>query len=248
VSFRVETERGSFEVDFWWGSEGDVGVEVTQNPDDDDHTHLNQWDVASREDFVQVLVEQLGATTEQAEAMAEQEWEAGYSWARESYEGSLAAEWKREAKLPRLSWQQALADLSIRLANILNTVTPEEVALAATPRGGITIVAGEAAEKGVEVLPAWPPESFALAVLKELQEAVVERVGAQGWPSSDPTAPSAKQPSAGPPEPGVEVVEGELRCWYGSRDQPALALPAIPLRRKEPLTRKLRHLLRARRR
>lgn len=97
---------------FWWGTDGRVGVEATQNPDAADHTHLDQWALTTREGFARVLVEELGATTQQAEAIAEKEWEAGYTWARESYEGSLAAQWKREGKPPRLSLHQAHDDSS----------------------------------------------------------------------------------------------------------------------------------------
>ena len=47
-----------------------------------------------------MLVEELGATTQQAEAVAHKEWEAGYLWAEESYQGSQAAQWKREGSRP----------------------------------------------------------------------------------------------------------------------------------------------------
>lgn len=110
----------------------------------------------------------------------------------------------------------------------MNRVVPDDVALAATHYGAITIVAGEG-DGGSEV-PAEPPvDAFARHVLETLQDDVIEAVTKTGWPPSDPARPDDPQRAADLPTPHAEVVGDELHCWYGSGISPALRIPPIPL-------------------
>jgi hypothetical protein len=127
--------------------------------------------------------------------------------------------------------------LARALARAVNEVVPEDVAVAAMPDGGIKIVAGEGVG-WTEVQPyGWwddeparsPVEGFARAVLREVQNDTIEFSVRGGWPPADPARPDAPQRARDLPEPHAEVVDGELRCWFGRRDSPALVLPPIRL-------------------
>jgi hypothetical protein len=117
---------------------------------------------------------------------------------------------------------------SEKLAAQLNRVVPDDVALAAIPGGSIKIVAGAEREGWVEVQWSWPqepPEAFALTVLANLQEQIFEEAAhGLAWPS-----PEAYSPTRLLPEPHTEVVQGAVVCWFGSRENPDLLLPPIPL-------------------
>ena len=119
--------------------------------------------------------------------------------------------------------------LAEKLAASLNRVVPDDVALAALPRGAIRIIAGHG--PGYVEVDQWDPEPepFAHEVLACLQDEVIENVTRTGWPPSDPEKPDARQHAGALPAPHAQVVEGQLLCWYGSRNNPALALPPISL-------------------
>jgi hypothetical protein len=124
-------------------------------------------------------------------------------------------------------------EVARRLARALNDVVPDDVALAALPGPAIKIVAGEGGGWTEVRAIDWsdmdwsgvrgrsPVEVFADAVLRQVQDEVIEFSVRGGWPSADPDHPGAPQRSVDLPEPHAEIAGGELRCWYGSRVKPA---------------------------
>jgi hypothetical protein len=117
---------------------------------------------------------------------------------------------------------------SEKLAAQLNRVVPDEVALVAVPGGSIKIVGGALREGWVEVQWWWPqeqPEAFALNVLATLQELIFEEAAdGLAWPS-----PEVYSPTRLLPEPHTEVAQGAVICWFGSRENPDVLVPPVPL-------------------
>jgi hypothetical protein len=127
---------------------------------------------------------------------------------------------------------QALCEAVQAVAPISARLTPE--------RWGIRIDVADGGGRGVEY--SWYVDSddqlaaFAVGVLEALQVEVIEFETHTGWPPVDPSDPLARQRGSELPRPDAEVVGGELRCWFGDSESPALRVPPVSVTLGSPDT------------
>jgi len=140
--------------------------------------------------------------------------------------------------------QQALdrrvnADIITRMVTVLNTIQPDYLVVTASPdtlwihgRGtgsSVRIDATWAYDYLPGVVYAMDVEQFAISVLDAVQELMIEGYAYGGWPPVDPKNPERQQSGSELPQPGAEVVKGELRWWFGKKERRSLILKPVPL-------------------